>query len=81
MIIREGIEVTSVTLNGYEFPIPEGLSEFLLRAGYWRYGEEIESSVDEEFLAQYERKTVLEDGRLCTIFTYKGNKKKRGKKS
>ncbi|MRD37149.1 hypothetical protein GH882_14460 [Bacillus thuringiensis] len=81
MIIREGIEVTKITLDGYELPIPEGFSEFLLRAGYWRYGEKIESSVDEEFLAQYERKTVLEDGKLCTIFTYKGNKKKRGKKS
>ncbi|WP_242318874.1 hypothetical protein [Bacillus cereus group sp. BfR-BA-01349] len=81
MIIREGIEVTKITLDGYELPIPEGFSEFLLRAGYWRYGEKIETSVDEEFLAQYERKTVLEDGKLCTIFTYKGNKKKRGKKS
>ncbi|MBJ8199836.1 hypothetical protein JDS91_00525 [Bacillus cereus] len=81
MIIREGIEVTRVSIDGYDLPIPEGFSEFLLRAGYWRYGEKIESSVDEEFLAQYERKTVLEDGKLCTIFTYKGNKKKRGKKS
>lgn len=81
MIIREGIEVTRVSIDGYDLPIPEGFSEFLLRAGYWRYGEKIESSVDEEFLAQYERKTILEDGKLCTIFTYKGNKKKRGKKS
>lgn len=81
MIIREGIEVTRVSIDGYDLPIPEGFSEFLLRAGYWRYGEKIESSIDEEFLAQYERKTVLEDGKLCTIFTYKGNKKKRGKKS
>ncbi|MBJ7962182.1 hypothetical protein [Bacillus cereus] len=81
MIIREGIEVTRVSIDGYDLPIPEGFSELLLRAGYWRYGEKIESSVDEEFLAQYERKTVLEDGKLCTIFTYKGNKKKRGKKS
>lgn len=38
MIVREGIEVTKVTLEGYELPIPEGLSEFLLRAGYWVYG-------------------------------------------
>ncbi|MEH6891786.1 hypothetical protein V7024_19270 [Bacillus sp. JJ864] len=81
MIIREGIEVTKITLDGYELPIPEGFSEFLLRAGYWRVGEEIESSVDEEFLAQYERKTVLEDGVLSTTFTYKGDQKKRCKKS
>ncbi|MFP3378170.1 hypothetical protein SB767_17375 [Bacillus sp. SIMBA_069] len=39
MIIREGIEVTTVSIDGYDLPIPEGLSEFLLRAGYWRYGE------------------------------------------
>ncbi|MHC2833037.1 hypothetical protein ACUXEY_001523 [Bacillus sp. F9_6S_D1_P_5] len=35
MIIREGIEVTKITLDGYELPIPEGYSEFLLRAGCW----------------------------------------------
>lgn len=80
MIIREGIEVTSITLDGYELPIPEGFSEFLLHAGYWRVGEEIKSSVDEGFLAQYEGKTVLENGKLYTKFIYKGNKKKRGKK-
>lgn len=33
MIIREGIEVTKITLDGYELPIPEGYSEFLLRVG------------------------------------------------
>ncbi|EEK71262.1 MULTISPECIES: hypothetical protein [Bacillus cereus group] len=82
MIIREGIEVTKITLDGYELPIPEGYSEFLLRAGYWRYGEgEEESSNDVEILANYDKKTVLKDGQLRTIFTYKGNKKKRGKKS
>jgi hypothetical protein len=81
MIIREGIEVTKITLDGYELPIPEGFSEFLLRAGYWSYGEEEESSVDVEILANYDIKTVLKDGQLRTIFTYKGNKKKRGKKS
>lgn len=82
MIIREGIEVTRVSIDGYDLPIPEGLSEFLLRAGYWRYGEgEEESSNDVEILANYDRKTVLKDGVLSTQFTYKGNKKKRGKKS
>ncbi|MEB9735599.1 hypothetical protein GVV68_27285 [Bacillus cereus] len=81
MIIREGIEVTKITLDGYELPIPEGYSEFLLRAGYWRYGEKVERINREEILADYDRKVVLEDGKLCTILTYKGNKKKRGKKS
>ncbi|WP_089607664.1 hypothetical protein [Bacillus cereus] len=81
MIIREGIEVTRITLDGYELPIPEGYSEFLLRAGYWRYGEKVERINYEETLADYDRKVVLEDGKLCTILTYKGNKKKGGKKS
>ncbi|MEI4799925.1 hypothetical protein WAZ07_01060 [Bacillus sp. FJAT-51639] len=81
MIIREGIEVTKITLDGYELPIPEGFSDFLLRAGYWVYGEEVESSIDEEFLSNYESKTFMKDGQLCTTLTYKGNKKKRGKKS
>ncbi|MBJ8093277.1 MULTISPECIES: hypothetical protein [Bacillus cereus group] len=56
MIIREGIEVTRITLDGYELPIPEGDSEFLLRAGYWRYGEELEKINCEEILADYDRK-------------------------
>lgn len=83
MIIREGIEVTRISIDGYGLPIPEGLSEFLLRAGYWRYGEteEEESSSDVEILAQYDIKTTLKDGVLSTTFTYKGDQKKRCKKS
>jgi hypothetical protein len=80
MIIREGIEVTRITLDGYELPILEGYSEFLLRAGYWRYGEVIEKINYEEILAHYDREVVLEDGKLSTILTYKGNKKKRDRK-
>lgn len=80
MIIREGIEVTKITLDGYELPIPEGFSEFLLRAGFWRYGEEAEPSNRDEILADYDREVVFQDGRLSTKFTYKGNKKKKGKK-
>ncbi|EJR28506.1 hypothetical protein IIE_05345 [Bacillus cereus VD045] len=59
MIIREGIEVTKITLDGYELPIPEGYSEFLLRAGYWRYGEKVDRINREEILADYDRKVVL----------------------
>ncbi|HFK1450961.1 MULTISPECIES: hypothetical protein [Bacillus cereus group] len=81
MIIREGIEVTKITLDGYELPIPEGYFEFLLCTGYWRYGEEIEKIKRDEILAYYDRKVVLEDGKLCTILIYKANKKKRDKKS
>ncbi|HDR4573321.1 hypothetical protein JC777_00175 (plasmid) [Bacillus cytotoxicus] len=75
MIIREGIEVTQVTLEGYELPIPEGLSEFLLQAGFWRVDEEVESSVDEKLLSNYEKKVVLKKGVLTTRYIYKGNKK------
>lgn len=64
MIIREGIEVTRITLDGYELPIPEGYSEFLLRAGYWRVGEKVEKINREEILADYDRKVVLKDGRI-----------------
>ncbi|MGA5662765.1 hypothetical protein ACPCZR_25195 [Bacillus bombysepticus] len=81
MIIREGIEVTRVSIDGYDLPIPEGLSKFLLRAGYWRYSEKEESSNDVEILANYDRKTTLKDGVLSTTLTYKGDQKRRGKKS
>ncbi|MED1626517.1 hypothetical protein [Bacillus mycoides] len=81
MIIRESIEVNKITLDGYELPIPEGYSEFLLRARYWRVGEKVEKINREEILADYNRKVVLKDGKLRTILTYKGDKKKRGKKS
>ncbi|MFA2810200.1 hypothetical protein [Bacillus mycoides] len=72
MIIREGIEVTRITLDGYELPIPEGYSEFLLRAGYWRCGEKVEKINHEKILSNYEREVVIEDGKLCTNLTYIG---------
>ncbi|MEM5663803.1 hypothetical protein AAHB94_08280 [Bacillus toyonensis] len=75
MIIREGIEVTRITLDGYELPIPEGYSEFLLRAGYWGYGEEVEKINREEILSNYDREVVMKDGKLRTILTYKGKRK------
>ncbi|MBY0040026.1 hypothetical protein H7U08_26365 [Bacillus cereus] len=75
MIIREGIEVTKITLDGYELPIPEGFSESLLRAGYWRVGEKVEKINREEILANYDGKVVLNVGELQTILTYKGKKK------
>ncbi|MCC2439724.1 hypothetical protein [Bacillus paranthracis] len=81
MIIREGIEVTSITLDGHEFQIPEGFSEFLLRAGYWRVGEEVERINREEVLSKYDREVFVENGRLHTRLTYKGDQKKRCKKS
>ncbi|MGH1327116.1 hypothetical protein [Bacillus pretiosus] len=79
MIIREGIEVTSITLDGYELPIPEGFSEFLLRAGYWRVGEEVEMIDREEILSKYDREVFVENGRLHTRMTCKRNKKKKVK--
>ncbi|OUB28378.1 hypothetical protein BK708_13205 [Bacillus thuringiensis serovar yunnanensis] len=74
MIIREGIEVTKIILDGYELPIPQGCSEFLLLAGYWGVDEKVERINREEILADYDRKVVVEDGKLCTILTYKGDK-------
>ncbi|EJQ46813.1 Uncharacterized protein BWINRASL_04482 [Bacillus mycoides] len=78
MIIREGIEVIKITLDGYELPIPEGFSEFLLRAGYWRVGEEVETINREETLSKYDREVFVENGRLHTRIICKGNKKKKG---
>lgn len=75
MIIREGIEVTSVTLDGYELPIPEGFSEFLLRSGYWVSGE-VETINYDEVLSNYDSSVVLENGKLFTKFIYKGPSKK-----
>ncbi|MBG9838390.1 MULTISPECIES: hypothetical protein [Bacillus cereus group] len=75
MIIREGIEVTSVTLDGYELPIPEGFSEFLLRSGYWVSGE-VETINREEILSKYEREVFVENGKLHTRMTLKKQSKK-----
>ncbi|MCU5708004.1 hypothetical protein OCF67_28355 [Bacillus wiedmannii] len=79
MIIREGIEVTRITLDGYELPIPEGYSEFLLRAGYWVSGE-VERINREGISSKYSRKVFVENGRLHTRITCKENKKKKVKK-
>ncbi|KAB2443031.1 hypothetical protein [Bacillus luti] len=73
MIIREGIEVTSITLDGYEFPIPEGFSEFFYFV--LDIGEEVETINSEEILLKYDREVFVENGRLHTRITYKGNKK------
>ncbi|MEH7219657.1 hypothetical protein [Bacillus toyonensis] len=75
MIIREGIEVTSVTLDGYELPIPEGFSQFLLRSGYWVSGE-VETINYDDVLSNYDSSVVLENGKLFTKFIYKGPSKK-----
>ncbi|AAU15870.1 hypothetical protein I6G76_28950 [Bacillus cereus] len=66
MIIREGVEVTSITLDGYEFQIPEGFSEFLLREGDWQVGEEVEVIDREEILSKYDREVFVENGKLHT---------------
>ncbi|PEL22503.1 hypothetical protein [Bacillus toyonensis] len=77
MKVREGITVTRISLAGYDLPIPEGFSEFLLRAGFWRYGEEAEVSNAAEILSNYDKEVVMKDGKLRTILTYKGNKNKK----
>ncbi|ASN71808.1 hypothetical protein 7S4_22 [uncultured Caudovirales phage] len=75
MIVREGIEVTGITLDGYEFSIPEGFSEFLLRSGYWVSGE-VETINREEVLSKYDREVFVENGRLHTRITCKKTTKK-----
>jgi hypothetical protein len=67
--VKEGLVVTKVSLDGYELPIPEGFSDFLLKAGYWSYKGA--TPVKKE-LPNYDRKVVLEEGSLCTYLTFKG---------
>ncbi|WP_110926820.1 hypothetical protein [Bacillus massiliglaciei] len=69
--------VTGISLNGYEIPVPPGLSELLNNAGAWVYevpGTEVEEEEEEDPLKDYERKVVLENGSLRIYLTYKGKK-------
>lgn len=55
-----------MSLDGYKIPVSEGLSELKNRAGAWKYIEPSCSIEDDSPLKDYDRKTVLEDGKLRT---------------
>jgi len=75
MKVNIDIEITRMELDGFEIPIPPGLSELMNRAGAWAYvtteEEEKSQRQSEEILKDYDRKTVLEDGKLRTYLTLK----------
>ncbi|MGE8080482.1 hypothetical protein [Peribacillus loiseleuriae] len=73
MKIEQFLIVTSISLDGHNIPVPEGLSEILNRSGGW---ETVKSgSNDNDPLKDYEKKVVLENGRLFTRLTYKKKQK------
>ncbi|WP_260286772.1 hypothetical protein [Peribacillus aracenensis] len=71
MRIKEDLIVTSISLGGYEVPVPIGLSELLNRAGAWKYIAP--GSLDNQMdpLENYEREVVKENGNFRTYLTYK----------
>lgn len=70
-------EITKITYEGYELPIPPGFSEFMNRAGAWKYVKPNEiPKPDDKLYKDYTRKVVLENGKLRTYLTYIGQKNK-----
>ncbi|MEF7566088.1 hypothetical protein V4V35_24150 [Bacillus infantis] len=71
MKVKENFVVTELSLDGYKLRIPEGLSEMLNRSGAWQYQKtKPEPKVDSPS-DNYDRKVVLEDGKLRSYLTYK----------
>lgn len=56
-----GIVITRLEVDGYEIPVPHGLSELLDRCGAW--------STEKPKLEGYECETFIEDGKLITRVT------------
>lgn len=71
MKLNVDLVITSMSLDGYEIPIPKGLSELMNRAGAWELVKPESSSEDDDCLKNYNRKVVVEDGKLRTYLTYK----------
>ncbi|MGE6379877.1 hypothetical protein [Peribacillus muralis] len=70
MKIKDDLTINSMSLGGYEIPIPKGLSELLNRAGAWKYRAP-GLTQSESPLKDYDRKVVKENGHLRTYLTYK----------
>lgn len=70
--LDNNIVITKLTLDGHELPNSPGLSELLNRAEAWEY---IHGSADKNRTPSgYQRKVVLEDGKLRTyLFISKGD--------
>ncbi|MGG3798947.1 hypothetical protein [Metabacillus fastidiosus] len=70
MRIEERLNVTSISLDGFQLPVPEGLSELLNISGAWVYQKE-DKAEEKNHLNKYDRKVVMESGRLRTYLTYR----------
>lgn len=80
MKITEELIVTEMSLEGHKLKIPKGFSELLNRSGAWEYIKPDDSKKENGNLKDYDRKVVLEDGRLRTYLTYKNDSVKTKKK-
>lgn len=80
MKVSEELIVTEMSLEGHMLKIPKGFSELLNRSGAWEYIKPDDSKRKDGNLKDYDRKVVLEDGRLRTYLTYKNDSLKTKKK-
>lgn len=71
MKINEDLIITSMSLDGYDVPVPRGLSELFNRSGVWEYKNSEDTVEENNPLDDYERKVVMEKGKLRTYLTYK----------
>lgn len=71
MRVKEDLIVTSMSLGGYEVLVPKGLSELLNRSGAWKYKAPGVIEKEKNPLENYERKVIMEEGKLRTYLTYK----------
>ncbi|MCM3598972.1 hypothetical protein M4D55_24865 [Metabacillus idriensis] len=72
MRIKQNLVITSMSLDGHDIPVPDGLSDLLNRSGAWNYVNPSETKENSDNpLKNYERKVVKQKGKLFTYLTYK----------
>ncbi|MEK5524111.1 hypothetical protein [Heyndrickxia sp. FSL W8-0423] len=70
MKVSEDLIITSMTLDGNDVRVPQGLSQLLNDAGAWKYVGK-ENKNENKNLEKYDRKVSFEDGKLRTYLTCK----------
>jgi len=70
MKLSESLIITSMSLDGHNVIVPQGLSQLFNEAGAWKYMG-TESKNEDNVLKNYDRKVVFEDGKMRTYITYK----------
>ncbi len=73
MKVTEELIITELSLDGFKLKVPKGLSELLNSSGAWEYIEPGASNEDDDYLENYDRKVVMEEGRVRIYLTYKEN--------